>query len=236
MLFLSHLVSFLTCSSSHCLPSISIRPNIFICVSRFYGGVSWFISPSIVYVSPLQGKHCEFFLFFLPVVIMVVIRECDESGRVMVPSTAEAKREIWNQCLKHVKRPNGTFDLNALETRYFGHPLFSDMSSSSDSDGNSSSDSDCVFLYSSPGSLVMRDGNRFPTICGDKRFTDGVIHVESRFTDPHRIKFLRSKLEVSSTGTEEDVMLETSHPGEKVCLPLPQGVTDEIFHFYASVF
>lgn len=80
-----------------------------------------------------------------------------------------------------MKRPNGTFDLNALETGYFGHPLFSDLSSSSDSDGDSGNDSDSVFLYSSPGPYVVREGIRFPMICSDERFVEGVMCVESRF-------------------------------------------------------
>jgi len=120
---------------------------------------------------------------------MVVIRECDASDRVVVPLTAEAKRELWNQCIKHAKHPDGTFDLNALETGYFGHPLFSDLFTSSDSDGDSSSDSDCVFLYSSPGPSHFREGSRFPMICGDDRFAEGVMRAESRFVDSQRVKF-----------------------------------------------
>jgi len=58
-------------------------------------------------------------------------------------------------CLRHATQPNGVIDWDAYEAVLLGHMILIDPLSGSSS-GNSS-DSDCVFLYSTPGSTQGRE-------------------------------------------------------------------------------
>lgn len=197
-------------------------------------------APVVKFIFKVIVLSYRFSVSFFPFrFAMVILRDCDELGRVISPITKEEKRELWNQAIRHAKRPNGTIDLEILKTNYLGHPLFSNLSTSSDSDGGNNTDSDCVLLFSSSRSSHDRQSRpNFPMICGGSkgdRFANGVMRVESRYTDPQQVSFFRSKLHTSSTGNEADVVLEACRSGEKICLPHPQGIADKIFRLYVVV-
>ncbi|RHN51389.1 hypothetical protein MtrunA17_Chr6g0468031 [Medicago truncatula] len=123
---------------------------------------------------------------------------------------------------------------------------FSDLSS--ESDCSESDDRDCVLLYStsennlgkeivasSPSKMVRGKGIRlacheFDTEC----FSDDVQRYDSAYNDQAKVNFFRSKLSVSSTKREEDIVLAPCPAGEKVCTMCRKGVK-EIFHMYGAV-
>ncbi|KEH16385.1 hypothetical protein MTR_0202s0040 [Medicago truncatula] len=65
-------------------------------------------------------------------------------------------------------------------------------------------------------------------------FSDDVQRYESTYNDQSKVDFFRSKIMVSSTMREEDIILTPCPPGEKVCTMRPKGVK-EIFHMYGAV-
>ncbi|AES70118.2 hypothetical protein MTR_3g048220 [Medicago truncatula] len=65
-------------------------------------------------------------------------------------------------------------------------------------------------------------------------FSDDVQRYESTYNDEAKINFFSSKLSVSSTTREEDIVLAPCPPDEKVCSMRPKGVK-EIFHMYGAV-
>ncbi|RHN51914.1 hypothetical protein MtrunA17_Chr6g0474441 [Medicago truncatula] len=133
---------------------------------------------------------------------MVVVKECDERGIELVPSNPLDRQRLRLQCLKHATRKNGLID-----STYFSHMNFSDISS--ESDCSEYDDSDCCF-------------------------SDDVQRYDSAYNDQAKVNFFRSKLSVSSTKREEDIVLAPCPAGEKVCTMRPKGVK-EIFHMYDAV-
>lgn len=177
---------------------------------------------------------------------MVVVRECDESGREVFPSDPLDRQKLRLQCLNHATQKNGLIDWKVYDSTYFSHMTFSDISSES---GCSDSDnSDCVLLYSTSGTsrgkeinevsssdMVREQGSQLACPEYDiENFSDDVQRYESTYSDQAKVNFLRSKLSISSTSREEDVALAPCPPGEKVCSRRPKGVK-EIFHMYAAV-
>lgn len=41
---------------------------------------------------------------------MVLLRVCDDSGRIIPPLMTKEKKELWNQSITHAKLPDGTID------------------------------------------------------------------------------------------------------------------------------
>lgn len=50
-----------------------------------------------------------------------------------------------------------------------------------------------------------------------------------------KIAKIRSLMDISFTGNEDDIVLVSCIPGEHFCIGLPRGVNDEYFHLYAGV-
>jgi len=171
---------------------------------------------------------------------MVVIRECDERGREILPVDPLERAKLHRDCLRHATRPNGIIDWEAYGSSYFGHLAMPDLSSESDSDN--SHDSDCVFLYSTSGKEVVAYATpqmtRGKGVSGSdvdtETFGDDVQSYHSMYSDQAKVEHFRSKNVVSSTGREEDVDLLPCPPGEIVCVLRPKGVK-EIFHMYGAV-
>ncbi|AES76998.2 hypothetical protein MTR_6g090350 [Medicago truncatula] len=65
-------------------------------------------------------------------------------------------------------------------------------------------------------------------------FSDDVQRYDSAYNDQSKVDFFRSKILVSSTMREEDIVLSPCPPGEKVCIIRPKGVR-EVFHMYGAV-
>ncbi|RHN65806.1 hypothetical protein MtrunA17_Chr3g0083971 [Medicago truncatula] len=177
---------------------------------------------------------------------MVVVRECDERGVVLVPSNPIDRQRLRLQCLKHAKRKNGLIDWEVYDSTYFSHMNFSDLSS--ESDFSESDDSDCVLLYSTSGnslgkendassSLKMVRGKGIRLSCPESDtecFSDDVQRYDSAYNDQAKVDFFRSKILVSSTKREEDIVLAPCSAGEKVCTMRLKGVK-EIFHIHGVV-
>jgi len=117
------------------------------------------------------------------------------------------------------------------------------LSDSSSGDG-SDSDSDCVFLYSKPGSsqgteicpfspfLAERD-EEIESVGEMETFSDEVLNATSLYTEIRSINFFRSKRDVLSTRHEEDMEILPCGEGENVCAQHPEG--DEVYYMYVAV-
>lgn len=73
-----------------------------------------------------------------------MIRECDDTGKVISPTNFVERDQLRKECLRHATRQNGFIDWEAYQLGFYGHKLFNYVSSDIDSSG---SDSDYVFLY-----------------------------------------------------------------------------------------
>jgi len=186
---------------------------------------------------------------------MVLIRECDDSGRVISPTNSVERDQLKRDCLRHATRLNGLIDWGAYELGLHGHNLFSDLSSDSDNSDGSGSDSDCVFLYATlemdPKGEICQvicpynpsssnsEGKVFPlTYFGDfeiEQFTEEVRREYSLYTDKPDIDFFRSKLDISAPGKEEDVVVLSCDVDERVCDQELVGALDESFLMYMAV-
>jgi hypothetical protein len=82
---------------------------------------------------------------------MVLIRECDGEGRLIQPSDPIEKDRLRKECLRHATGPDEIINWDVYYNGLLGEELFSDLSSESGT--NSGSDSDCVFLYSTSGTV-----------------------------------------------------------------------------------
>ncbi|KEH33519.1 hypothetical protein MTR_3g045050 [Medicago truncatula] len=176
---------------------------------------------------------------------MVVVRECDEKGRELSPSDPLDRQKLRLQCLKHAARKNGLIDWEVYDSTYFSHMNFSDISS--ESDCSESDDIDCVLIYSTPGDSFGKeivDISSSNMVCGKsvqracqesdtECFSDDVQRYESTYNDQAKVNFFRSKLLVSSTKREKDIVLAPCPAGEKVCTMRPKGVK-EVFHMYGA--
>ncbi|RHN40827.1 hypothetical protein MtrunA17_Chr8g0359141 [Medicago truncatula] len=201
------------------------------------------LSASDCSLHPSGNSLVPFLSFHLS---MVVVRECDEKGIELVPSNPLDRQKLRLQCLKHATRKNGLIDWEVYDSTYFSHMNFSDISS--ESDCSESDDSDCVLLYStsgnslgkeivanSPSKMVRGKGIRLACHESDTEcFSDDVQRYDSAYNDQAKVNFFRSKLSVSSTKREEDIVLAPCPAGEKVCTMRPKGVK-EIFHMYDAV-
>lgn len=62
-----------------------------------------------------------------------------------------------------------------------------------------------------------------------------VLSYDHNVIDENYISKLHSNNQVSSTGNEDDVVIEPYVVGEGVCITRPKGVPDEYFYFYSGV-
>ena len=51
---------------------------------------------------------------------MMLIRDLDDIGNVVVPSTARESIETWRYCMNNVGRANETVDYKLFKIRIFG--------------------------------------------------------------------------------------------------------------------
>jgi len=86
---------------------------------------------------------------------MVLIRECDDSGKVIDPTDHAERGRLRNDCLRHATRPNGVIDWEVYNLGLYGEILLSDLSS--DTKDSSGKDSDCVYLSATSGTDHKED-------------------------------------------------------------------------------
>lgn len=179
---------------------------------------------------------------------MVLLRECDEEGNYIIPSDPVERDRLRRECTKHATGPDGFVDWEAFHLGFYGESLFSDLSSDSDS----SRDSDCVIISASSGTSY-REINRlelqplelpFAELSGEEsspglldmgRFAEEVLVESSFYTEVAVIDCLRSKLKISSTGHEEDVVVLSCDEGERVCDQEMAGELDQSYMMYMVV-
>ena len=65
--------------------------------------------------------------------------------------------------------------------------------------------------------------------------SENILRPLSLYTDQKHINFFLSKLPISSIEHEENVIMTSCIPGEKVCIQRPKGVKDEMLHMYVVV-
>lgn len=133
---------------------------------------------------------------------------------------------------------------------FYGENLFSDLSS--DSGSILSRDSDCVILSATSGTrhkeddclelrpfdttLVESTGEESPPrSSGMGRFADEVREEGSFYTKVSVVECFRSKLNISSTRHEEDVVVLSCDTDECVCDQEMAGELDESFIMYMAV-
>ncbi|KEH26424.1 hypothetical protein MTR_6g055980 [Medicago truncatula] len=175
-----------------------------------------------------------------------IYRECDERGKELAPSDFLDRQKLRLKCLKHATQKNGKINWEVYDSSYFGHMTFSNISS--ESDCSESEDSDCVLLYLtsgshpggdvlaiSPSKMVRGKGSRIACLESDTEgFSDDVQRYESSYNDQAKVNYFRSKISISATKREEDIVLAPCPAGEKVCTMRLRGVK-KIFHMYAAV-
>ena len=127
---------------------------------------------------------------------------------------AAERKELWDQILWEMENALGPEEYKRVMNEIYGDVVSSESNLIS---GSSSSG----FVGASMATAISFD-------------SDVMNHKKSIFDDDE-IKKLRSKKLISSTGSEEDVILESCIPGECVCLLRPQGVEDDFFYFYPGV-
>ncbi|KEH15510.1 hypothetical protein MTR_0909s0020 [Medicago truncatula] len=83
--------------------------------------------------------------------------------------------------------------------------------------------------------MVRGKGNRIacPELDAEG-FSDDIQLYESSYNDQAKANYFRSKISISATKREEDIVLAPCPPSEKVCTMRPRGVK-EIFHMYVVV-
>jgi len=86
---------------------------------------------------------------------MVLIRECDEVGKLIYPTDPAERDRLKKDCLRHATGPNRIIDWDVYNLGFYREDLFGDLSS--ESSVTSGSDSDCVFLSATSGTNCMED-------------------------------------------------------------------------------
>jgi len=86
---------------------------------------------------------------------MVLIRECDDTGKVISLTNSDERNKLRRDCLRHATRPNW----EVYELGLFGRRVLEELSSGSETNSNNSdgSDSDCVFLHATSRSDHRRE-------------------------------------------------------------------------------
>jgi len=184
---------------------------------------------------------------------MVLIRECDDTGKVIDPTDPPERDQLKKDFLRHATRPNGIIDWEAYNLGLYGKNLFSDLSS--DSSDGSGSGSDCLFLNATSGTdpkeEVCQETRPFQLPSSDFEsevsqlsistelemtcFADEVRQEYSLYTDVPDIEFFRSKLNISATGNEEDVVVLSCDLDERVCEQEMAGALNESFLMYMEI-
>jgi hypothetical protein len=180
---------------------------------------------------------------------MVLIRECDGEGKLVQPIDPIEKENLRKACLRHATGADGIINWDAYYDGLFGEELFSDLSS--ESSANSGHDSDCVFLSATSGAAKEDEcweirplqgtsraveGKRLPSrLIGMSLFAEEVLLEESLYVDVSAMDSFRSKFDISATGREEDVVLLSCDPDERVCDQEMAGEGDESYFVYTTV-
>jgi hypothetical protein len=179
---------------------------------------------------------------------MVLIRECDGEGKLIQPSDPIEKENLRKACLRHATGADGVINWDAYYDGLFGEELFSDLSS--ESSANSGRDSDCVFLSATSGAAKEDEcweirplqgtsrveGKRLPSrLIGMSLFAEEVLLEDSLYVDVSVMDLFRSKFDISATGREEDVVLLSCDPDERVCDQEMAGEGDESYFVYTAV-
>jgi hypothetical protein len=86
---------------------------------------------------------------------MVLIRECDEEGKLIHPTDPAERDQLRKECLRHATGPDGIINWDTYYLGLHGEDLFSELSG--ESSVNSGSDSDCVFLSATSGTQCKED-------------------------------------------------------------------------------
>ena len=169
------------------------------------------------------------------------------------PNDPTKRDQLSRDCLRQATRPNGLIDWGVYQLGLYGEKLFGDTSSGSSD--NSGSDSDCVFLYATPGtypkedicreicplqpltSEFIREGTQSPAFDDSEmsNFADEVLRECSLYSEATVVNFLCSKLNISSTWNEEDVMVFSCDADKRVCDQEAEGALDESFLMYMVV-
>ena len=142
---------------------------------------------------------------------MVVIRECDDFGR-KIHLRDEERKILFEECMREMSDVKGVTDLKRVTARVCAEVFTSESDSDPDSSGS-------VELIMETNRLIKGEA------VGFKR---SLIQDEE-------IAALRSLWCISTTGDEDDVILESCEPGESVCMIRPQGAETEWFYFYTGV-
>ena len=142
---------------------------------------------------------------------MVILRECDDEGRTVHKSSEERKR-LWDGYMQMLEG-----SLGVDEYRQIMDKVYSDvLSSESDFDSDSSGSVEILMETAAPFDLE-------------------VMNHKNSVADDLDIARLRSLRTISSTGSEDDVILESCGPKERVCILRPKSVSEEFFYFYPSI-
>ena len=142
---------------------------------------------------------------------MIVIRECDDFGR-KIHLGNEERKILFEECMREMSDAQRVTDLKRVTDRFCAEVFTSDSDSDPDSSGS-------VELIMETNQLIKGEALGFK---------------QSLIRDVE-IATLRSLWNVSSTGNEDDVILESCESGESVCMIRPKGVDSEWFYFYSGV-
>lgn len=134
---------------------------------------------------------------------MVIIIECDESGNIIVPQTAEERKTLKKQCIYSCKGHMSRDEFNQIIHKVYGdlYEYFSDTDSE----------------YGSSDSVETLTKMRGCFIDAE------VLRYTSSSVDYDDIEKLCSKRSISSTKNEKDMILDLCEEGEVVCLLCPRG-------------
>src|ERR1051325_11263878 len=142
---------------------------------------------------------------------MVVIRECDELGR-RIHLSNEERRILFGDCMREMRDAQRVTELKRVMDRVNTEVFTSDSDSDPDSSGS-------VELIMESNKLIKGEA----------------IGFKKSLIKDIEIATLRSLWNVSSTGNEDDVILESCESGESVCMIRPKGVDSEWFYLYTGV-
>jgi hypothetical protein len=180
---------------------------------------------------------------------MVLIRDCDADGKLISPTDPNERDQLRKECLRHATGPDGIIDWDKYYFGLHGEELFSDLSS--DSSVDSGRDSDCVILSATPGTQGRQedfqdnsppqellpgsdDEGSFVNSVEMVTFADEVRMEESLYIDVSAVDQFRSNFDISATGNEEDVVLLSCDPDERVCDQEMAGEGDESYFVYTT--
>ena len=142
---------------------------------------------------------------------MVILRECDDEGRTIHKSSEERKK-LWEEYMQVLENPLGIGEHRQIMDKVYSDVLSSESDFDSDSSGSVE--------------ILMETATPF--------YSEVMSHKDST-ADDMDITRIRSLRTISSTGSEDDVILESCGPKERVCILRPKSVSEEFFYFYPGI-